>query len=65
MQNHPDTPLNNPLWPFPFHNGERTAASAALLKPELNEGSFSLGLQLTVESRHRVTDTNQEEEALF
>lgn len=24
--------LNNPLWPFPIHNGERTLASKSLLQ---------------------------------
>lgn len=24
--------LNNPLWPFPIHNGERTVASKSLLQ---------------------------------
>lgn len=56
---------NNPLWPFPVHNGVRTAASVALLKPELTKGSFSLGLQLAVEFKDRIKDTNQEEEALL
>lgn len=54
--------LNNPDWPFPIHNGERTTASAALLKPEYNEGSFCLSLEDKL-YYGPVHNTNDEEEA--
>lgn len=56
--------LNNPNWPFPIHNGERTAASAALLNPECKEGSFCLSLESKV-YYDPVNNTNDEEEALL
>ena len=58
--------LNNPLWPFPVHNGQRTEASKVLLrKVDKTEGSFPLSLQAVVEYPDRVTDTRLEEDALM
>lgn len=54
--------LNNPLWPFPIHNGERTVASKKLLKKDQKESTQSL--LDAVYCRDRVNDTNLEEEAL-
>lgn len=54
--------LNNPLWPFAIHNGERTEASKKLLKQDQKESTQ--GLSDAVYCRDRVSDTNLEEEAL-
>lgn len=51
--------LNNPLWPFPIHNGERTEASKALLKKNSTHG-----LEAVLYS-DPVTNTNLEEEAIL
>lgn len=50
--------LNNPLWPFPIHNGERTKASKKLL-----EKDSAQDLEAVLYS-NPVNDTNLEEEAL-
>lgn len=55
--------LNNPLWPFPIHNGERTESSKKLLKKDQKESTQ--GLSDAVYCRDRVTDTNLEEESLL
>jgi len=34
--------LNNPLWPFPIHNGERTEVSKKLLKKDQKESAQGL-----------------------
>ena len=54
--------LNNPLWPFPTHNGERTQASKNLLQKDREDSTQ--GLDYAVYSRDSVTCTNLEEEAL-
>ena len=54
MTNKPSQ-LNNPLWPFPIHNGKRTAASKALLKVDKAEGSFMQQLQVAVEYSPRLS----------
>lgn len=51
--------LNNPLWPFPIHNGERTEASKKLLQKD------SVHDLEAVLYSDPVTDTNLEEEALL
>ena len=59
--------LNNPLWPVPLHNGERTAASQALLKVDKAEGSFMQQLQVAVEYSPRLSseELDQLPEATF
>jgi hypothetical protein len=54
--------LNNPLWTFPIHNGERTQASKNLLKKDQEDSTQ--GLDYALYCRDSVTDTNLEEEAL-
>lgn len=51
--------LNNPLWPFPIHNGERTEAYKKLLQKD------SVRDLEAVLYSDPVTDTNLEEEALL
>ena len=50
--------LNNPLWPFPIHNGERTEASKVLLQKYPTKD-----LEAVLYS-DPVNATNLEEEAL-
>lgn len=55
---------NNPLWPFPVHNGVRTAASEELL--ENANGTKYLRKQLdSVLESDPVVNTRLEEDALF
>lgn len=51
--------LNNPLWPFPIHKGERTEASKKLLQRDSAQD-----LEAVLYS-DQVTDTNLEEESLL
>ena len=51
--------LNNPLWPFPIHNGERTESSKSLLQK-----TSTHDLEAVLYS-DPVTDTNLEEEAIL
>lgn len=55
--------LNNLLWPFPIHNGERTEASKKLLQKDREDSTQ--GLDYAVYCRDSVTDTNLEKEALL
>ena len=57
---------NNLLWPFPIHNGERTAASLKILKARNNpadyEGTVVFSLESALYSKPKI-NTNEEEDA--
>jgi hypothetical protein len=55
---------NNPMWPFPIHNGVRTAASERLLSNANRTKYLSKSLDSVLES-DPVVDTRLEEDAIF